>query len=105
MTSVTAHAALLSKRETVLLEHLSLAESGPRVEAVIHGLEARLQHVRVNLRGRQIGVAEHHLDRAQVGAALEQMRREGVPQGVRAERAREPGRRTMALEDLPEAHA
>src|SRR3954469_1552057 len=105
MTSVTAHAALLSKRETVLLEHLSLAESGPRVEAVIHGLEARLQHVRVDLRRGQVAVPEHHLDRAQVGAAFEQMRREGVPQRVRAERAGEPGRGAMPLEDLPEAHA
>src|SRR5436190_1369021 len=102
MTSVTAHAALLSKRETVLLEHPSLAESGSRVEAVIHSLEARLQHVRVNLRRRQVGVAEHHLNRAQVGAAFEQMRRKRVPQGVRAESAGQSGRRAVTLEDLPE---
>ena len=50
-------------------------------------------HVAVHLRRRERAVAEQLLDRAQVGAALEQVRREGVPQAVRmrkqaAERAR-----------------
>ena len=39
--------------------------------------------VAVHLRGRERGVAEQLLDRAQVGAALEQMRRERVPEPMR----------------------
>ena len=44
---------------------------------------APIGYVRVELGGRQIGVTEHLLDAAQVGAALEQMRRKGVPEQVR----------------------
>ena len=57
----------------------------PRVELVVDRAQARLQHVRVNLRRRQIGVAQHHLDGPEIGAAFEQMRRERVPQHVRAQ--------------------
>jgi hypothetical protein len=39
--------------------------------------------VSVNLRGRDIDVTEHLLDRPQVRAAFEQMRRKGVTQRVR----------------------
>ena len=34
-------------------------------------------------------MAEHHLDRAQIGAAVEQVRRERMPQHVRADVARQ----------------
>ena len=65
--------------------------------------QTRLQHVRVYLRRREIGMAEHQLDRAQVGAAIEQMGGKGVPQNVRAHRARQPGAADVLLQDLPEA--
>ena len=39
--------------------------------------------VRVSLGRPDVGVAEHLLDAAEVGAALQQMRRERVPQQVR----------------------
>ena len=42
-------------------------------------LEATTFDVGVDLRRRNIGVAEHRLDRAQIGPALEQMRCKGVP--------------------------
>ena len=56
------------------------------------GAGARV-HVAVDLRRRERAVAEQLLDHAQVGAALEQVRGEGVPEAVRvreqaAERAR-----------------
>jgi hypothetical protein len=44
---------------------------------------AAVGDVRVQLGRRQIGVPEHFLDAAQVGAALEQVGRERVPQQVR----------------------
>src|SRR5215468_5905439 len=117
------------KRETVCAEHLSLAESGPfqqrsrqtiasscnpicvgtgsgpRVEAVVDGPEARFEDVRVNLRRRQIRVAKHHLNRPKIGAAFEQMRRKRVADHVRAQRARQTGGRAVTLENLPEPHA
>ncbi len=40
-------------------------------------------YVGVELRRRKVGVAQHLLDRAEVGAALEQVRGEGVSQEVR----------------------
>lgn len=46
-------------------------------------LQPRLRDMRVNLRGGEVGVAEEHLDHAQIGAVVEQVRGEGVAQGVR----------------------
>ena len=60
------------------------------MEAIVDGAQPRFQHVRVDLRRREIGVAEHHLNGAQIGAMFEQMRRERVAQDVRAEPARQP---------------
>src|SRR5439155_24656392 len=40
-------------------------------------------YVGVELRRRKVGVAQHLLDRTQVGADFEQMRGEGVPEQVR----------------------
>ena len=53
-----------------------------RVKLVVHRAQARIQDVRINLRRRQVGMAQHHLDRAQVGAALEQVRGKRMPQDV-----------------------
>src|SRR5438132_6902599 len=61
---------------------------------VVHLQEMRDGDVRVTLRRRERGVAEHLLDGTKVGAAVEHVRRAGVPQRVRVEirasRAREP---------------
>ena len=51
--------------------------------AVVDAAEPPSVHVAVELRGRQGAMAEKLLDRSQVGAALEQVRRERVPQPVR----------------------
>ena len=51
--------------------------------AVVDAAEALRVDVAVDLRRRERAVAEELLDRAQVGAALEQVRRERVPQAVR----------------------
>src|SRR2546421_6219798 len=53
------------------------------MRAVVDLSQARSVHVAVHLRGGERAVAEQLLDRAQVGAALEQMRRERVAQAVR----------------------
>jgi hypothetical protein len=60
---------------------------------------AAIGYVGVELRCREIGMTEHFLNTSQVGAALEQMRRERVPQEVRVDAlGLEPG----ALGESPE---
>jgi hypothetical protein len=44
--------------------------------------------VRVDRRRRDVGVAQQELDDAQVGAVVQEVRREGVAQHVRRKRAR-----------------
>ena len=51
----------------------------------IHLEQLRRIHVRIALRGRQLHVTQQLLDRAQIGAALEQMAGERVTQRVRAD--------------------
>ena len=53
---------------------------------------AAIGYVRVELRGREIGMAEHFLNTSQVGAALEEVCREGMPEKVGVNPPRlEPG--------------
>src|SRR5260370_1967347 len=63
----------------------------PRTRMILamHLAQMRARHVRVDLRRRDIAVAEHFLHRAQVRAALQQMRREAMTQRMRAD-PREP---------------
>ena len=75
------------------------------MEAIVNRPQPRFEHVRVDLRRRQIGMTEHQLNGAEIGAALEQMRRERMPQYVRAERRGETGPAAVLLEDLPETDA
>src|SRR6187399_1584500 len=74
-----------------------------RVVAVVDGPQASLEHVRVNLRRGQVGVPQHHLDGAQVGAAIEEVGGEGMADDVRAERVPHADRRAVPFQQLPEA--
>ena len=53
-------------------------------------------HVRVDLRGRKVGVTEQHLHDAQVGAMIQQVRGKGVTQRVR---------RQLLVDDRPCGHS
>src|SRR5262245_28510971 len=94
-----------SSGQTTCRETVKSIKSCPRVEPVVDLPQPRLEDVRVDLRRREIGVAEHQLDGAQVGASLERMGRKRVPQHVRTERARQMRAASMLLQDLPEADA
>src|SRR5688572_11935147 len=61
--------------------------------------------VSIDLRCCDVGMAEHLLHARQVGAALEQMRGEGVTQSVRRHALANSCAPDMPLEDLPHAHA
>jgi len=58
-----------------------------RVRTVVDATQAPSVHMRIDLRRRERAVAEQLLDRPQVGAALQQVRREGVPQQMRVHAA------------------
>ena len=61
---------------------------GVRVRLEVEVAPPPVRDVRVQLGGGEVGVAEHLLHAAEVGAALEQVRREGVAQQVRVDAAR-----------------
>ena len=69
------------------------AEAGSscsRMRIAIGGGEPLPADMGVALRGRHIGMTEQLLHGAQVGASVEQMRREGVPKRMRMGRCRRP---------------
>src|SRR4029453_15599879 len=70
-----------------------LGALGARVGLVVDPGQLLAGHVRVTLRGGQPAVPQQLLDHAQVGPAVEQVRREGVAQRVRAH---PPGKNTRA---------
>jgi hypothetical protein len=70
----------------------------------MYGLKPMLIDVRVNLRRRNIGVAEHFLDYAQVSAVSKQVRRETVPEKVGVNVFLQSGVPSMFFHDLPDAH-
>jgi hypothetical protein len=70
---------------------------------VVDSAQPSLEDVRIDLCRREIGVPEHDLDGAEIGAALEQMRSKGMAQYVRTQLARDPGLRPIAFEDFPES--
>ena len=48
----------------------------------VHFLQALARDVRINLRRRQITVTQQHLHDPQIGASIQQVRRESVTQRV-----------------------
>jgi hypothetical protein len=75
----------------------------PRMELSMDGFEALLIDMGVNLGRRDIGVAKHFLDDAQIGAVAEQMGGETVTQQVRIDVCLQPGKFGVFFDDLPDA--
>ena len=68
--------------------------------------EAFFQHMRIDLGGRDIGMTQHLLERAQIGSMGQQMAGEGMAQDVGRDPFRWKARRDRKfLEDLPEPRA
>src|SRR5690606_12193220 len=70
---------------------------------LVRGLHVLGGHVRVDLRRRQVLVTEELLDEAQVRAAIEEVGREAVPEGVRRGLLAQPGDLDVLVEDLSNA--
>src|SRR5262245_46071500 len=75
------------------------------MKAIVDRTEPRFEDVRVDLGRGEIGVAEHQLNRPEVGATVEQVCRERMAEHVRAERPRETGAAAVPFENLPETDA
>jgi len=60
------------------------------------------RHVRIHLRGGNIGVTQHDLDAAQVRAALHQMRGKTVPDDVRGQPAEDSRAASVLADQSPE---
>src|SRR5438105_1267608 len=75
---------------------------GARMMFFVDAAESLARDVRVNLRGREVAVAEHGLDAARVGSVFEQVRGEAVAKDVRRDAAYARLCR-VALEQSPHA--
>src|SRR5947209_18479245 len=73
------------------------------MELPVHSLKALLIHVCVDLRRRNIGVAQHLLDYAQIGAVPEQMRGETMAEKVGVNVLFQARALCVFLDDLPDA--
>ena len=76
---------------------------GAGVELAMDSLESVLIDVGVDLGRGNIGMAEHFLDDAQIGAIAEEMRSETVPQEMWINIFLQPGMPRMFFHDLPDA--
>ena len=62
---------------------MRIALLSPGMEAVMNGIQPLLFQMRINLGGGNIGMPQHFLNDAEVGAVLQQMRGEGMPEDMR----------------------
>src|SRR5947207_14733322 len=72
------------------------------MKAAVNGPQALAVDVGVMLRGADAGMAQEFLHRAQVGAAGEQVRRETMPQRVRAHPPAQPQPPHVFLDNHPQ---
>lgn len=77
------NAQVLQQRGGAPIRIPTRVESAARVVLRVQLLHAFSRHMGIDLRRGDVAVAEQHLYHAQIGAMIEQMRREGVPQRVR----------------------
>ena len=68
----------------------------------MHSFKPLLIDMRIDLRRRNIGVAEHLLNNPQIGPVPEQMRRETMAEKVRVNVLLKPGAPRVLLHDLPD---
>ena len=75
------------------------------MKSIVHGAQPCFENVCIDLRSRQIRVSKHDLNRPKIRPPLEQMRREGVSEHVRAQLARNARPDAVVLQHFPESHA
>src|SRR5262245_22380578 len=94
----------IARAKPALERRLAVAGScaGPRVEGVVHAAEGGRWEVRVDLGRRDVGVAQHGLHGAEVGAVLQQVAGERVTKHVGRDAAAHAGHRGGPADDDPE---
>jgi len=55
------------------------------MKALVNGLESACVHMGIDLGGGNVGMAEHHLHRAEICPACQQVGGKGMPHSVRAD--------------------
>src|SRR5882672_7528396 len=86
-------------------ERLPAAWSAAGMMLRMQFLHAFAGDVRVDLRGREVGMTEQHLHDSKVRTVIEQVRREGMTERVRREILVDPGLARVAFDDVPEGLA
>ena len=85
----------------ILIRRSACAPAG---DAWRPGVQPRDLDMGIDLRRRDVGMAEHRLHAAQIGAVIEEMAGEGMPQHMRRQPRRiEPGLQRQRLEELAAA--
>src|SRR5690349_16681812 len=79
--------------------------SAPWMITAVHLPQIFPVHVSVDLGGGDVHVTEHLLHRPEVGAPLQQVGGERMPQRMRRDVPRDAGALHVAAQDLPRAHA
>lgn len=74
------------------------------MKLLVNLMKQRAVNVGVNFRGDDRCVAEHLLDRSQVGATFEQVGCEGVAENMRVYILLDPGFLSVLIYDVPDAH-
>jgi hypothetical protein len=85
------------------IENLASLLLRPWMKLPMNSFEPLLIDMRVDLRGRNIGVAEHLLNNPQIGAVSEQVRRETMPEKVRVNVLLQSGPSCVFFHNLPDA--
>ncbi len=75
------------------------------MKAPMHLTQASRCDVRVDLRGGDVGVPEHRLHGTEIGAAVEEMGGERMPEAVRRDAAVERRAPEILLQELPDGLA
>src|SRR5574341_784578 len=77
----------------------------PWVVSIVDSFQVCPGDMGVDLSRRDIGVPQHHLDRSEIGAALEEVGGKRVAERVRAYRTVDPCRPRVGAENLPQTLA
>src|SRR6266436_1114572 len=85
------------------IENLESFLLRPGMKLPMNSFEPLLIDMRVDLRGRNIGVAEHLLNNPQIGAVPEQMRRETMPEKMRVNVLLQSSPSCVFFHNLPDA--
>src|SRR6266850_5494429 len=102
-TAAPARAASIAVFRSSAFSLMRGCRSRPGVGLLVDAKHLLRADVSVPLRGGKGSVAEELLDRAEVGASIEKVRREGVPEAVRGDPVLHRALQEARLEDAPHA--